>query len=348
MLGQLKRSKSRIVRFTAELGGYQLARLLTKRQPRILMYHRFSDTPKHGFVDLVTLRQQLSILKRDFNVVSLGQLVQSLNGGAPLPEHAIVLTVDDGYDDFYQYAYPEFKALGIPVSFFVTTGFVDGKTWLWPDMLTDLLKNIDIETAHWPQHTPQKITKNIAQTKDRKSTRKILNSYLMPLNLSTKLAWLREAADLNAYHIAASAPDNYAPVSWDGLREMAESGIVDIGAHTVMHPTLSGELPSRALEEINQSKARLEVELGACVPHFCYPNGQPEDFNNETIKMVKASEFGCAVSAHCEYVTLHDLYALPRFAATTNPFHFKKIVYGVQWLSRRISQHRYFKQLKAI
>ncbi|TCI04440.1 hypothetical protein EZV61_00235 [Corallincola luteus] len=344
MIGQIKKWKSRLVRAVGALGGYQLARWLTGNQPKILMYHRFCQQPKRGYMDVAELRRQLQHLQREFNVVPLHDVAVALRSGSKLPKNAIVLTVDDGYLDFYQYAFPEFKAANVPVSFFVTSGFVDGETWLWPDMLSDLLDHIEPTQAQWPEETPKQVVAKMAHCSEKRAAWHYLNRFLMPLDLTDKLNWLQQAAAINQYQISKQAPPQYAPVSWEQLKEMAESGIVDIGAHTVMHPTLSGIPLAQAVEEVELSKARLQQQLGIDIHHFCYPNGQPEDFTPEVASAVADAGFDCAVAAHCHYVTLHDVYALPRFSVTTNGFQFNKIIYGVQWLSKRLMQKRQFAQ----
>ncbi|TAA46795.1 polysaccharide deacetylase family protein [Corallincola spongiicola] len=346
MLASLKQMKSRLVRVSADLGGYRIAKWLTRHQPRILMYHRFSAEKKRGYMDVLQLRQQLQLLKTEFTVLSLSEVADALEHQLPLPKNTIVLTVDDGYADFYQYAFPEFRAAGVPVSFFVTSGFVDGKTWLWPDMLTALIDNIDPIHAVWPKNTPSELVAGLKHCNDKRAVWHPLNRFLMPMALQDKFVWLQQAAELNQYKITRHAPSAYKPVTWEQLKEMAASGIVDIGAHTVMHPTLSGLPMAEAISEVTESRTRLETQLGIKVKNFCYPNGQPEDFSPALARAVADAGFDCAVAAHCYYVTLHDRFSLPRFAVTPNPFQFKKIIYGVQWLSKRLTQSRQLKRIE--
>ncbi|GAA5218532.1 polysaccharide deacetylase family protein [Corallincola platygyrae] len=348
MVRQLKKSKSSLVRMLSAMGGYRVARWLVRHRPRILMYHRFCAEPKRGYMDVAALRSQLAQLKKEFNVVPLADVAKALNEGKALPEHAIVLTVDDGYRDFYRYAFPEFKAANVPVSFFVTSGFVDGKTWLWPDMLSDLLEHVSPATAQWPESTPEHLTQELSRCTEKRSAWHHLNRFLMPMDLAAKFQWLQQAAAMNGHEINEHAPPHYEAVSWQELKEMADSGVVDVGAHTVMHPTLSGISLPQAIEEVKQSKARLEQQLGIEVKHFCYPNGQPEDFTPQVASAVADAGFDCAVAAHCYYVTFHDTFALPRFSVTTNPFQFNKIVYGVQWLSKRLTQSGQLKRIKEL
>jgi len=56
--------------------------------------------------------------------VTLEQVVAALNGGPRLPAHAVVLTFDDGHDDFATRAAPVLKADGFVGISFVVSGFL--------------------------------------------------------------------------------------------------------------------------------------------------------------------------------------------------------------------------------
>jgi peptidoglycan/xylan/chitin deacetylase (PgdA/CDA1 family) len=61
--------------------------------------------------------------------------------------------------------------------------------------------------------------------------------------------------------------------TWPQLREMAASGLITIGSHTVTHPSLTRISPTQVARELSASKDRLEAMLEQPVRHFCYPRG---------------------------------------------------------------------------
>lgn len=77
------------------------------------------------------------------------------------------------------------------------------------------------------------------------------------------------------------------------LKEIAKSGLVEIGAHTMEHSYLKGLPRKRAEHEIEESKKYLEKEIGMPVVSFAYPYGA---FDNETIDIVKKAGFKSAVT----------------------------------------------------
>jgi len=228
---------------------------------RIIMYHRF---PPHS-----ELEAQCEHLKKHYRPLSLTEVSESLARRKPPPPGAVVITVDDGYRDLLVSAWPILKAWSIPALVYVTTDLPDRHTWLWTDQLQHFL----------------------VQQGDKAAATTIVDR-LKRVPDEQRRAYLASLPSLRA-----SPPPEYASLTWDEIRALAMEG-VEFGAHTCTHPILS-RLPNRdrMREEIAGSKARLEDELRTPVLHFCYPNGTPDDYNDEVVSVVRESGFRTAVTA---------------------------------------------------
>ncbi len=77
------------------------------------------------------------------------------------------------------------------------------------------------------------------------------------------------------------------------LQEIAKSGLVEIGAHSVDHLALAGISQEKQAFEIAQSKVQLEQKLEKPVTAFAYPYGS---FDISAIQIAKQSGFRSAVS----------------------------------------------------
>lgn len=103
----------------------------------MFMYHRFGedDFPATS-VTLDAFEAQLQWLEdNDAQVIGLEQLLAFLASGTPLPERAVVLTIDDAYASIHAEAWPLLRARGWPFTVFVATDPVDagfGDYLDWP------------------------------------------------------------------------------------------------------------------------------------------------------------------------------------------------------------------------
>lgn len=85
-----------------------------------------------------------------------------------------------------------------------------------------------------------------------------------------------------------------ARLSWQEIREMQSSGLVDFGSHTFGAEPLVDKKSDVALrEQIVDSRAALEQRLGRAVSIFSYPGGL---FNDKIKKMVMDAGYSYAVA----------------------------------------------------
>jgi peptidoglycan/xylan/chitin deacetylase (PgdA/CDA1 family) len=64
-------------------------------------------------------------------VVGLADLVRALAEKQSLPRRAVVLSFDDGFQDFYESAFPVLREFGFPATVFLVTGHCGGTNG-WP------------------------------------------------------------------------------------------------------------------------------------------------------------------------------------------------------------------------
>jgi len=104
----------------------------------ILMYHQIGPYPRPDahralFCHIDRFRDQLRYFKwAGFKVLSLAQARQCLFEGAPMPQRSVVITVDDGYDDFREHAWPALQEFGFPATVYLVSSLL-GKKAQWLD-----------------------------------------------------------------------------------------------------------------------------------------------------------------------------------------------------------------------
>ncbi|MEM9209470.1 MAG: polysaccharide deacetylase family protein [Pseudomonadota bacterium] len=93
----------------------------------VLMYHRFGDA-RFPATNIRTeqLRGHLDFLQANgYHVIPLDRLVAALADGSPLPDKAVVITVDDAFRSVYEVGHPVFRDYGVPYTLFVSTDALD-------------------------------------------------------------------------------------------------------------------------------------------------------------------------------------------------------------------------------
>jgi peptidoglycan/xylan/chitin deacetylase (PgdA/CDA1 family) len=110
----------------------------------ILVYH--SVMPHHpgqtaeqrvlNVDDSVFAAQMRYLVDGGYHVVSFAALVDALEGRDTLPNRAVVITFDDGWENQYRHAFPILRRLGLTATFFVFTTPIgkDTKLMTWEQL----------------------------------------------------------------------------------------------------------------------------------------------------------------------------------------------------------------------
>ena len=288
-----------------ELGLDRPLRWLRRRQAVVLMYHGFTDRPSDGIVNYQgnrlqqeTFRLQLAFLKKNCAVVTLRQIAASLTGGPALPDNAVALTIDDGYESVYTLGFPALREAQVPATLFVATQFVDERVPLWPDRLEYAFAGAPGDPAARRERLKglQRRAKDLLPAK-----REALISSI-EVELGRKLIF------------DANAPENYRPLIWAQAREMADSGLMEIGSHTHTHTIVTLLDAEAGRLELAQSKALVEKNIGRPCDLFCYPNGDYADFNATSSRSLIDAGYRCGLTTVAGFVKPGaDPYTMLRF-----------------------------------
>ena len=289
---------------------------LTHRVAPIFMLHRFRDTEAGDRAhDPRILRANLSWLRsNNCSLVSLTELLDRVAEGAPL-KRAIAFTVDDGYADFARLAAPVFAEFDCPVTVFLTTGFVDGREWMWWDKVSVALKALHRQADAGP-----------------------MIESLKRIPESEKLERIDKLVQESGLELPPAPPSQFAPIAWDDVRRLSRSGVT-FGPHTVTHPVLSRTGDEQSRFEISESWRRVRDEAGeGAVPIFCYPNGEAADFNVREENAVAAAGMRAALSTRGGYVSHRDFSAdrprdrfrLPRLSYPDQHLTFVQAASGIE------------------
>jgi peptidoglycan/xylan/chitin deacetylase (PgdA/CDA1 family) len=315
--------KRLVLRVMQGFGMFAMARMMSASSARILMYHNFCGPDEAGTdeVSAAALRIQLEILGSQFQVVTLGRLLERLESGEQLDRHTVVLTIDDGRRNCYEHLFPLLKEFEVPATFFVVTSFIRREDWLWTDKLL------------WLSEQPARPTELAGGRIEA------LFAALNRLQPTVRNAHILAIAENMRISIPKEAPNKYAPCSWSELREMADSGLVEIGSHSVTHPILSSITDEESWSELTASRTQIEEGLGRKITSFCFPNGKAGDYRPSQVRQVKDAGYECAVVTRSGMVGQRaNPYELPRIGISgeTDALSFSKYLDGAEYFQARL------------
>jgi peptidoglycan/xylan/chitin deacetylase (PgdA/CDA1 family) len=268
----------------------------------ILMYHRIvpgkiaeRDGLQAGmFVMPETFEMHIGLLKKHFNVVPLSEALMTGNreecGSDNKPLCAI--TFDDGWFDFYKYAYPVLKKENVFATVFLATDYVGTMNRFWTDRLSSLLVRYKDHVDKNPLSSNTLINLIEGYRGDFESHLEFAIGLMKDHRIEVIEDILAELSE--RWKIRAGLNER-AFLSWDEIMEMKETGLIAFGSHTSSHPILTTLESAEVRKELLVSRRGL-IERGVVDPSsipFCYPNG---NHNKEIVDMVKESGYSLAVT----------------------------------------------------
>ena len=243
---------------------------------RILAYHRVAELRDTLALDSRSVSatpegfaQQMAHLARSYRVVSIPDVLQAVEKGRPLPKRAVLITFDDAYADFAEIAWPILKKFRFSATMFVPTAFPGhAERAFWSDALYQAFAATSRMEINIP---PLGRLPLFPPDQRRKSLRAIQNHLTVtPHSEATRLVD-SVCADLRVSRVQGGSI-----LSWDQLRQLAREGLT-LGSHSRTHAIMTKVTPKQLQEEVQCSQEDLQREIGACLPIFCYPNGNHND-----------------------------------------------------------------------
>lgn len=264
------------------------------------MYHRVTlptDTMQAGmFVTPDTFNKHLQFLKKKFAVISLKELLATLKQGKKISSKkpVCVLTFDDGWKDFYDFAFPLLHTHKLPATVFLPTEYIGSSKRFWTDIFADLILQ---------QHkTPLDINIKAEYLETISQLQDLQGSFEEKLEVGIEL--LKKLPKDQIFEILTTLSKMWGVknignerdfIDWSEANEMLASELISFGSHTVSHEILTTIPENTVKKELIDSKHKL-LEKGlmndSCLS-FCYPNG---NVNGDISRLVHESGYDIAVT----------------------------------------------------
>ena len=128
---------------------------------------------------LVLENQIKTLLENGYELISFKRLDQYLEGIKPLPKKSVILTFDDGYEDFYTDVLPILKKYKVNATQYLVSGFVGKRNYMNEFQVKEIIKSGLVEIgAHTVSHDNLKLSPdNIAIQEIEQSKKDIEKKY---------------------------------------------------------------------------------------------------------------------------------------------------------------------------
>ena len=315
--------------------------------PIILMYHAVMNVETDPWGLRVRPRnffEHMAVLRAHAFPMSLVDLHAAIDAGK-VPPRAVVVTFDDGYANNLHHARPAMQRHRVPGTVFVASGYIGAPQEDWWDELDRLILHSPKlpdpvrltsdgtqhdfplndaaafsglrrwRTRHWfaweqpptPRHRAfLDIWKKLHGAPSVESRGQAMQQLRLQAGAS---------ADGRSTHRCCTLDELHQLAGRNGKAANDGADLIEIGAHTVHHPSLGHLSVPEQRREIFESKATLENIIQKPVTSFCYPYGKPEhqDYTADTISLLREAGFSRAcANVQVPLRPTTDLYQLPR------------------------------------
>jgi peptidoglycan/xylan/chitin deacetylase (PgdA/CDA1 family) len=278
----------------------------------VMTYHRIavpgiSDNPYYDPIISATpaaFQMQLQLLRSRFHILKLADL---LNEGMDVlalrcnKRPLALVTFDDGYRDNYDIALPILCKLGVPATFFITSGFLE-RPWLpWWDHVAYTIKQTRVrkfDLERWPGDPDPLHIDMAPHSRDSKcalAIRQVVNQFLD--GAIRDESWFLAQMDQQAgVAIDPEAAGRKLFMSWQEVRQLTTAGMA-IGSHGHGHRALAQLDDSAQAFELAHSQHLLERELGCKVRTCAFPFGWRGTFTHRTLELAARTGYQLAFSS---------------------------------------------------
>ncbi len=221
-------------------------------------------------------------------------------------------TLDDGYRDNREHAWPVFRKHDCPFTIFVCPSFADGEGELWWEVLERAIA-INDEVHPLLPDLPTRLPTNTLLRK--KTAWQRLYPLVRYMDEHEQRTWVMRFGERHRVDVHGLCRELV--MNWNELREMASDPLCGFGAHTEHHHALARLDEEEAHYEMAASRAHVEDGLGVKVGTLAYPYGDPDSAGPREFALARKLGFSVAVTTrkgHLYPEHLDHLTALPRLS----------------------------------
>lgn len=243
----------------------------------VLSLHRISNDKDYFWnpINPSTFEELLKYIIKHYKIISFGD-IPFLKKTSSKP--FLILSFDDGYYDFYEYALPLLKKYNLPCNHNIVNECATGNQVIWTQRLNIIF--------NYCKNNSCNLSFEIEDTKISLEpfNGNWMHFYLKIFKTLLKIPKTERLLILSEKEKEFSIVPVCKMMNWQQIAECAQSS-VEIGSHTYTHDVLSTITDINILQnEIVKSAIEIEKKIGNKVNILALPNGEGNDKIKEVIK----------------------------------------------------------------
>ena len=244
-------------------------------------------------------------IRRGWRFVSVDELVDE----ASKDPKRLAVTLDDGYRNNLEHAWPVFQKHSAPFTIFVCPGFTERKSELWWEALARMIGAADSFEMPGDEPAQMRPTRTPAEKLEMFSEwRAWLTTVVDEAHQRIAIRALAEKHDLDLPELA-----RLLVMDWDETRRIAADPLCTIGAHTMTHAALARLAPEAASREIEGSVERIATEIGKRPTTLAFPYGYPSAAGPREAKLAERAGLAASFTTQPGYIPVSgSRHGLPR------------------------------------
>ncbi len=257
------------------VGGFALARRLTRDAVMIIGWHGVSLDGEHDrfsslFISRESLRDRLKFLARHYTVIDLDEVARQHAAGAFKPKQ-VVLTFDDGFENFDTAAVPVLREFSMPATNYLVSEYLETQAPNYRMIVRDVvrLRRSRDTGMTLPGGTAVPASSGLLALE----AAALKEFDALPQLVTARSAYVEELGRILSADVASLLTGRI----WhcmvpDTVRRLAHDGFA-MQLHTHSHFNVVDHADV-VTEQVRLCRQVVEGTTGLPAPHFCYPSGK--------------------------------------------------------------------------
>jgi peptidoglycan/xylan/chitin deacetylase (PgdA/CDA1 family) len=257
------------------VGGFALARRLTRGAVMIIGWHGVSLAREHDrfaslFISPESLRDRLKFLARHYTVIDLDEVARQHAAGAFKPKQ-VVLTFDDGFENFDTAAVPVLREFSMPATNYLVSEYLETQAPNYRMIVRDVVR------LGRPRDTQVTLPGGTAVPKSAGllalEAAALKEFDALPQLVAARSTYVEQLGRVLSADVASLLTDR----TWhcmvpEAVRRLAHDGFA-MQLHTHSHLNVVDH-PDAVAEQVRLCRQIVERTTTLPAPHFCYPSGR--------------------------------------------------------------------------